>query len=104
MTEAELIEAMAEAARAESTTSLERSNVSGVFDGDVYWRDVQAAALSAIRAAGFVVVPVVPTEAMSDTGVNLMTEMGMIVCDESEAGRVYTAMLAASPMPPGVGE
>ena len=75
-----------------------------VYGGEFAWMDVSKteqsyremeadAALAAIRAAGWVVVPVEPTEEM----LNGFSEPNGYICSLD-----WEAILAASPMPPGV--
>lgn len=55
----------------------------GLFREDVDYREVARVALRSLEAAGYRVVPVEPTEAMSDAGAIHPTD--------------YAAMLAAAP-------
>ena len=63
-----------------------------------YWADMARAALAAIEAAGWRVVPVEPTEAMKVAGLKqaMMAEPDGFI---NQAIAAYVAMLAAAPKP-----
>jgi hypothetical protein len=54
------------------------------------------AILAALDAAGLAVVPVEPTEAVKEAGVNAMASLEYIAANEHEAQHIYRAMLAAA--------
>ncbi len=58
-------------------------------------RAVAAAALAAIEAQGFAIVPVEPTEAICDAGTDYLEGAGCNPLSE-DAERVYRAMIAAA--------
>ena len=57
-------------------------------------------ALAAIRAAGWAVVPVDPTEEIQDAIINAMDDAGYFTANEHEASTVYQAAIKAAA--PGV--
>lgn len=91
MTREQIIEAMARAMSKED---------SGPF-GDVHWDEFgesyvvgSRAALSAIEALGYVIVPVTPTEPAVDAGISFMEQIGYLA-SEMDAMIIYRAMIEA---------
>jgi len=56
--------------------------------------------LAAIRAAGWAVVPVKPTEEVNDEIINAMIDSGYITANEQEAAKIYRAAIRTAA--PGV--
>jgi len=90
MTRDEMIEAMAKAmAEAENDYAVDEL-VFTPYMGDA------TAALSAIEAAGFAIVPVVPSEAMRDAGRTALSVMGVDDPNDDDAAFCYSAMIQAA--------
>lgn len=97
MTEQELIEAMTMAMGCPSVGCHIGSVGACDVDGDCACEMDARRALAAIRAAGFVVVPVVATPEMAEAG-ELLTDGGFCAGHAADPDAVWEAMLNASPL------
>lgn len=55
--------------------------------------------LTALEQAGYVVVPVEPTEEMIDAGTGVALERGLGETDDADVATIHRAMLSARPSP-----
>ena len=62
---------------------------------DMSFKSAAQAAIAALREAGYVIAPVVPSEAMIDAGVMGLSSNGVDEANNDDAVFCYTAMIAA---------